>query len=588
MAINQSSNFRLFAQLPLDDRTVVFDLTARDAIDAGQRYEGMVVFVVTIGVSVDPFILIGGTTNSDWQPFAVSSFTGIGNPNSFPFFDSVDPTLIRTSTLAYRDPITGTAMFLEGINAGTEVSIDRYVDPVAGNDSNNGTSFAPWATVQKALNECPQVCAGAYNINLAVGTSGSPIFYSEILTAPRGSIGGASVGGGTVVNIIGNNADPTTVGLAGSGDLFTNDYQGRNFTGTICFQGLSLGSDSSGPLVRSSAGTVVFQNCNWSQATEIVKLNLGAKAIFAPSTTGGNFVNVGNIVTLDGGSIAYLASGIAGTDLGASFIQINDISSKVFFGNGLSFASTNLGTKAFNIFNTYGGQIDLGDSNAFDFEGVQEVFDLKSNTQFYSGSNNVLIMTDCDRIGTIEDNVVFESSRDGSNQFVAAGTTPVTNTFKVTGNAILKSRISTISGTREIPYTWLEADPAQDYVSGNDLRYGTMKILNFPGKADPGNGGNFTTAGLHDFFMPLIRSDRPGYFSYFEVSTRVANGATGADVYTVYLNGSPTTMTFTILNGDFGSTSTNGFEYAAGDEIGIFVLFGSDSVAEDFTLGYRA
>jgi len=63
MSINIASNFNLFAGLPLDARGVVADITARNAIAAGQRYDGMIVYVVA---SNDTYQLQGGITNTDW------------------------------------------------------------------------------------------------------------------------------------------------------------------------------------------------------------------------------------------------------------------------------------------------------------------------------------------------------------------------------------------------------------------------------------------------------------------------------------------------------------------------------------------
>lgn len=63
MAINLNSNFSEQAALPLDDRTVVADTTARDAIASGRRYEGLQVYIVADETS---YQLQGGLTNSDW------------------------------------------------------------------------------------------------------------------------------------------------------------------------------------------------------------------------------------------------------------------------------------------------------------------------------------------------------------------------------------------------------------------------------------------------------------------------------------------------------------------------------------------
>jgi len=55
------------AGLPLDDRTVVANVTARDAIAAGRRFIGMTVFVVSDSLN---YQLVGGVLNANWQEFA--------------------------------------------------------------------------------------------------------------------------------------------------------------------------------------------------------------------------------------------------------------------------------------------------------------------------------------------------------------------------------------------------------------------------------------------------------------------------------------------------------------------------------------
>lgn len=64
MSINIASNFDLFATLPLDARTVVATIVARDAIAAGQRYDGLSVYVLADN---NTYQLQGGITNSDWK-----------------------------------------------------------------------------------------------------------------------------------------------------------------------------------------------------------------------------------------------------------------------------------------------------------------------------------------------------------------------------------------------------------------------------------------------------------------------------------------------------------------------------------------
>lgn len=77
MAINLGSNFAMQAALPLDSRDTVADSTARDAILAGVRYEGMKVFVTATKTN---YQLVGGITNGDWVD--IGSAAGISNDTS--------------------------------------------------------------------------------------------------------------------------------------------------------------------------------------------------------------------------------------------------------------------------------------------------------------------------------------------------------------------------------------------------------------------------------------------------------------------------------------------------------------------------
>ncbi len=63
LGIPLSSNFALNSQIPLDARTVVADTTARDAIPAIQRYDGLIVYTLS---SPANYQLQGGITNGDW------------------------------------------------------------------------------------------------------------------------------------------------------------------------------------------------------------------------------------------------------------------------------------------------------------------------------------------------------------------------------------------------------------------------------------------------------------------------------------------------------------------------------------------
>ena len=63
MGIQLASQFTMNAALPLDDRQTVADITARNAIVSGKRYEGMIVYVAAAETN---YQLVGGILDADW------------------------------------------------------------------------------------------------------------------------------------------------------------------------------------------------------------------------------------------------------------------------------------------------------------------------------------------------------------------------------------------------------------------------------------------------------------------------------------------------------------------------------------------
>lgn len=70
MAIQLSSNFDLVTALPLDQRFVKADNTARDAIASIQRFDGLLVYTLDTSTL---WQLQGGITNSDWVAIGTGS-----------------------------------------------------------------------------------------------------------------------------------------------------------------------------------------------------------------------------------------------------------------------------------------------------------------------------------------------------------------------------------------------------------------------------------------------------------------------------------------------------------------------------------
>lgn len=108
MGIQLGSNFTVNTNLPLDDRAVVADLTARDAIASGKRFEGMIVYVVSEATN---FQLIGGILNADW-----AELSGSGGASA----SSGSLALTNNSV----NDITAIGEYLTGFSA---IIIDYYI-----------------------------------------------------------------------------------------------------------------------------------------------------------------------------------------------------------------------------------------------------------------------------------------------------------------------------------------------------------------------------------------------------------------------------------------------------------------------------
>jgi hypothetical protein len=105
-------NFTRGAAIPLDDSFVAADLTARDAIIAGIRYEGMLVYVVADGAM---YQLQGGITNGDWAA------AGGGGGGSVPIVDLATGDGVLTAFTLSVDPGTeeNVAVYLDGVRQST-------------------------------------------------------------------------------------------------------------------------------------------------------------------------------------------------------------------------------------------------------------------------------------------------------------------------------------------------------------------------------------------------------------------------------------------------------------------------------------
>lgn len=134
MGIEISSQFDVKTTLPLDSRTVVADITARNAIPAGVRYISMEVKVLDSGDgTMKKYWLVGGITNSNWEEF--SSGGGGGR------------TVVTHADVADGGTITGLtepgdySIYVKGSGGPITLDSDNPIDIDALDDGNRITVF---------------------------------------------------------------------------------------------------------------------------------------------------------------------------------------------------------------------------------------------------------------------------------------------------------------------------------------------------------------------------------------------------------------------------------------------------------------
>lgn len=100
-------NFTRGAAIPLDDSFVAADATVRDAINAGIRYEGMLVYVVA---DQTMYQLQGGITNGDWVVAG-------GGGAAVTYVDQLSGDDVTTTFPLGADPLAveNTMVFIDGV-----------------------------------------------------------------------------------------------------------------------------------------------------------------------------------------------------------------------------------------------------------------------------------------------------------------------------------------------------------------------------------------------------------------------------------------------------------------------------------------
>lgn len=119
MAQEINDNFKVLAQLPIDDRSRKTTIAERDAIESTRRYTGLSCYVEQTSTL---YMLVGGITNSDW----VSVFTTAGGQ-------------IKRETFTYTSPnntftLSNNVTTLVDVQIGNGCNFNSYATLANGNE----------------------------------------------------------------------------------------------------------------------------------------------------------------------------------------------------------------------------------------------------------------------------------------------------------------------------------------------------------------------------------------------------------------------------------------------------------------------
>jgi hypothetical protein len=156
--INVTTNFRIQTNLPIDNRMVATDLTARDAINTLYRFEGLKVYVLSNQTN---YQLVGGITNANWQTLNLIGYsvgTGLtlsGNTLSHSAhtgdvtgITSLTIAAIQGRTLATTAPNSGDVMGWNGSAWAPVTALSNYTTgtgiTISGNTISAQNTTALW------------------------------------------------------------------------------------------------------------------------------------------------------------------------------------------------------------------------------------------------------------------------------------------------------------------------------------------------------------------------------------------------------------------------------------------------------------
>ena len=533
MAINVSSNFLLSAQLPLDSRTIVADVTARNAIPAIQRFQGMRVFLTS---NFEEYQLWGGVADSNW--------------------------VLVSPGVNYVPALLGAAR-------------DIFVSP-AGSDSNNGDTIG---TPYQTLNRCVQrlmgtAVPGYWRVNIADGT------YNETLVLPDmlGGRGSASMGN-SIVEWIGNEATPTNVVISSANTMVTI----FNCNASHLFAGIDFTGTGANMAMFITHGVFFTRNCNFTDVGIAILATNQSRGQWLASTTGGVITNPNIAFQSNNSSFFIISAGLTMTGVRTHCYQASNNSVLGFTG-----AITNDVTAAPGAFAYVQASncalINMSANATHNIDGFAEPIRMISGGLFQDNPDGTWNMNDCGVVARVTENSRFIGALSGTTTYNRTGSTP---------DEFEKGDIAYVYSTF-VPLTWYRyhQDAAANF--GCDYRYTDNRSGGHAGALPPGSTLFLGPNGFQAANFPFYRykgalsttATAAAFIEGLDVTTDVGNGGGHTDVYEIFINGVASGVQASITNGTHG-TSTTSAALAFDDIISVRVVSDAATTAEEVSVRFN-
>lgn len=568
MSINTSSNFKVGAALPADDKIIAADITARDAIPPIQRYIGM---LVTVQSPLQTWQLGPGLTNADWVIFG-GTITGSGLADSVAYWQN-STNIICDAFFRYpaATEILQTKRGMQFYEYG--VSNIRYIDPLGSNSNDGLTPLTPWADPQYAVLNCLSVGPGKYQIIPAPGT------YNNVsLDIPEYL--GRDAASGSLIEILGDETTPANVVFDSSFSVVNHNAKNT----ALRLAGIRFTGSGSNYVILQNSGVTLIRNCECDTFLTFALLNNGALL----------YTEAGRTLTLaDTFNAFYLDNGSK---------VINDCSININPPNN---------SQPCNMFTTYNSSVICGTGSTYNISGAPITgsgYHFKAvNSYIYCGTfgsftgSTITGFCDMDGISYLDPGL--------NNSIVITG---ADNICKVSGQSFLNDGPSTTWNFNSVPASGVILKSGGVFRSPAVLHSGLLILDDIIKYVTITNDDNYTRYALDKRYtqkvsFSLLGKIPQGYnlvdigpqgvssnpqilhiatgneqITNLTIRTRLATGFLLPDIYTIYVNGIASSLSVTIVNSNSGS-STGLVNLVAGDVVTLRFSTSILSQAEDLT-----